>query len=679
MKEQPSYRPDIDGLRAIAVLLVIGFHAFPSLVPGGYVGVDVFFVISGFLITGLLLQDLKNKKFNFSHFYARRIRRIFPALIVVLAACLAAGWVILPDSDFQSLGINIFGGAAFSSNLVLLSQAGYFDIIAPQKPLLHLWSLGIEEQFYIVWPVLLLLAFSRQISIVVVAVALFIVSFAWNVHIAGSIADFFLPVTRAWELMIGGIIAAVAQQTGTPKFDRALDPIRNAFDSVPAGAKDILSRHDARALLGIGLIFAAVVAGRSNTGAFPGWWALLPTLGTALIITSSGAWLNKCILSNVYVVLIGLISYPLYLWHWPLLSFAGLSVPVLSWQLRIGLVAAAAALAWLTYRWIEQPIRRGSQFPLKIAALCVAMALLGSAGLAVFYRQGVPQRVPAQIRDMVGIHLTPEFERAEWRRDKCFFDVGPSRFAPDCVEGGSGPLLFLWGDSTATSLYPGLKRLQNSVGFRLAQFTRGGCPPLPAFHGKGLPDCTTSNQAVFSRLAEAHPDIVLLHSTWKYYDVLPSLRDLIERLRELHIPRIIVMGTSPEWVGGLPGSAFRYYMLHSYLRDPLLQMIPVHSNFGIDETTYADEQRFREAVVPLGVEYISAWDALCNGDECLTRVGDQDKDLIAFDYVHLTVPGAVRLATAIAPCLFPGQSLSKPEGLDQSRVCPPLSASPKAH
>jgi peptidoglycan/LPS O-acetylase OafA/YrhL len=669
MSKQPSYRPDIDGLRAIAVLLVIGFHAFPNLVPGGYVGVDVFFVISGFLITGLLLQDLENKDFSFSRFYARRIRRIFPALVVVLVVCFAAGWVILPPLDFRSLGINTFGGAAFSSNLVLLGEAGYFDFVAAQKPLLHLWSLGIEEQFYIVWPVLLLLTFSRRLSIVVLASVLLIVSFVWNVRIVGSAADFYLPFTRAWELMIGGIIAALAQHTGTP--DRAVGRIRSALNAMPQRVRDLSSHHDQRALLGIVFILAAVIAGRSNSGAFPGWWALLPTLGTALIITSSGAWLNRNILSNATVVLIGLVSYPLYLWHWPLLSFASIAVPELSWPLRIALVAAAVVLAWLTYRWIEQPIRRGRQFPLKIALLCAAMALIGSAGLAVFYWQGVPYRVPAQIRDMVDIHLTPQFEHAEWRRDKCFFDVGPSRFEPDCVERDKRPLLFLWGDSTATSLYPGLKGLQASVDFGLAQFTRGGCPPLPTFGVKELPDCAKSNDLVFAALADAHPDIVLLHSTWDYYNAVPILRDLIERLRALKIPRIIVMGPSAGWIGGLPGTAYRYYMLHFYLHDPARQLIPVRSNFGVNEALYANEQRFRQEVTPWGVEYISAWDALCNGDECLTRTGEGDKALVAFDYVHLTVPGANYLARAVAPCLFPDRALPTPEGVDQSRVCPP--------
>jgi len=671
MSTQLTYRPDIDGLRAIAVLLVIGFHAFPNLVPGGYVGVDVFFVISGFLITGLLLQDLEKKQFSFATFYGRRIRRIFPALIPVLAACFAVGWLILPPSVFKSLGLNIFGGAAFSSNLVLLHETGYFDIDVEQKPLLHLWSLGIEEQFYIVWPVLLLLTFSRRLSIAILAVVLFIISFAWNVRIAGSAADFYLPFTRAWELMIGGTIAALGSQNVKLKLDRAEDLFHSALNLTPRRESAFLSGLDLRAGMGIGLIIAAVIAGWSNSGSFPGWWALLPTLGTTLIILSDGSWLNRSVLSNQTVVLVGLMSYPLYLWHWPLLSFTNIITTQPSWQLRVAVILGATVLAWLTYRWIEQPVRKGSYFPVKVAILCIAMALIGSAGFAAYYWQGVPYRVPPQMRDIVDIHLDPQFEHAEWRRDTCFFDVGPSRYSPDCIERGKRPLVFLWGDSMSTSLYPGLKRLQGSIDFGLAQYTRGACPPSLSYGVQALPDCAASNEMVFASLTEARPDIVLLHATWEYYRIIPELRDLIERLRQLNIPRIVVMGPPAGWTGGLPSAAYRYYMLHFYLRDPTRQLIPVRSNFGVNEKWYAYQKQFRDQVLSWGVEYISAWDAMCNGDKCLTRLGDGAKDLVAFDYAHLTVAGAAYLSRAIAPCLFPEQidRISVPEEVNRSVVC----------
>lgn len=207
MLAKSNYRPDIDGLRAVAVLLVVGFHAFPGRFPGGFVGVDIFFVISGYLITGILLKEMESSDFSFARFYARRVRRIFPALILVLLCCFVVGWFVLLPDEFKALGKHIFGGAAFFSNFVLLHDAGYFDAAAVRKPLLHLWSLGIEEQFYIVWPVVLFLAFQiRRVGWMITAI--FVASFLANVLTIGRnpVAAFYWPFTRAWELMSGGIL-----------------------------------------------------------------------------------------------------------------------------------------------------------------------------------------------------------------------------------------------------------------------------------------------------------------------------------------------------------------------------------------------------------------------------------------------------------------------------------------
>jgi peptidoglycan/LPS O-acetylase OafA/YrhL len=628
---KPSYRPDIDGLRAIAVLLVIGFHAFPDLVGGGYVGVDVFFVISGFLITTLLLQSLEQKRFSFAEFYGRRIRRIFPALIPVLAASLAAGWLLLLPREFDSLGLNTLGGAAFFSNLVALHETSYFGLAAGEKPLLHLWSLGIEEQFYIAWPVLLLLAFSRRLSLIALAAALLVGSFVWNVLVAGSAADFYLPVTRAWELMAGAIIAVAARR------------------NEGVGFRIHTSMHrEAHAVVGLLLIVAGVIAANKNAGAFPGWWALLPTAGTALVVTADGAWINRRILSHAALVETGLISYPLYLWHWPLLSFTNFVAPQPSWLVRAAAVLGAGVLAWLTYRFIEQPIRTGNYRAGKIAGLCVAMALAGAAGLAVFAARGLPDRIPTEIRAVADVEFDPEREHLQWRRDTCFFVTAEARYAPECVERNARPLLFLWGDSAAAALYPGLKHLQGSLDFGLAQYTLAGCPP--SLRARELAYCGSNNDHVLSVLADVRPDIVLLHSNWAYRDVVPGLRELIEKLRRLNVPRIVVMGPPAAWTHGLPNAAYRYYMLHSR------QMIPLRSDFGVDRTENEYQLRFRAQVQSLGVEYVSAWDALCRDSECLTRVGEGGADLVAFDSSHLTVPGSDYVVRTIAPCLFPDRA-----------------------
>ena len=214
--DHPKYRADIDGLRAIAVLSVVGFHASPGVVKGGLVGVDIFFVISGFLICSIIFGGLDQGTFSITKFYSRRVRRIFPALIVVLVACYAFGWFVLFPDEFRQLGKHIAAGAAFISNIALWREAGYFDNAAGVKPLLHLWSLGIEEQFYILWPLLLLFISRRGIGLLSFTVFFVVISFAINVLTINTdmVATFYLPLTRMWELLVGSVIAYVMLQNG---------------------------------------------------------------------------------------------------------------------------------------------------------------------------------------------------------------------------------------------------------------------------------------------------------------------------------------------------------------------------------------------------------------------------------------------------------------------------------
>ncbi|HKY08666.1 MAG TPA: acyltransferase, partial [Candidatus Binatia bacterium] len=212
------YRPDIDGLRALAVLAVIGYHTFPIWVTGGFTGVDVFFVISGFLISSIIFQSLDAGTFSLANFYARRIRRIFPALILVLASCLALGWHLLLTDEYIQLGKHTAGGAAFGPNFVLIKEAGYFDVTAESKPLLHLWSLGIEEQFYIVWPLLLLLLWRCMGKTLWVIAFLALGSFILNVYLVSDkpVQTFYFPLTRCWELLMGAVLAHLALYQKAP-------------------------------------------------------------------------------------------------------------------------------------------------------------------------------------------------------------------------------------------------------------------------------------------------------------------------------------------------------------------------------------------------------------------------------------------------------------------------------
>lgn len=355
-----KYRPDIDGLRAVAIILVAAFHAFPDMRGGGFVGVDVFFVISGFLITGIILDDLKGGSFSIRSFYVRRILRIYPALLITLIGCYSFGWFWLLPEEFASLGKHIAGGAGFAANFVLWNESGYFNVQSELTPLLHLWSLGVEEQFYLVWPLFLYLALKKNLSTIFLLLSLFAVSFLTNVFRIESdpVGTFYLPHTRFWELMAGSIVAyfsqAVSEQpvAGSYAFLRTLTALRSS-SIIKNGC----------AWLGLGLL-TAVVAVLDKQKAFPGWWALMPVASAALLIVSGPeAWLNRRVLSHPILVFTGLISYPLYLYHWPLLVFANIvgmgDVPV---AIRLLMLSASAVLAWCTYRFIELPLRLGSNY-----------------------------------------------------------------------------------------------------------------------------------------------------------------------------------------------------------------------------------------------------------------------------------------------------------------------------
>ncbi|SFU39332.1 Peptidoglycan/LPS O-acetylase OafA/YrhL, contains acyltransferase and SGNH-hydrolase domains [Pseudoduganella namucuonensis] len=387
----PAYRPDIDGMRALAVLAVVVYHAFPKALPGGFAGVDIFFIISGFLIFSILMGSLREGSFSFADFYARRVRRIFPALALVLSACIAFGYFALFPDEFKQLGKHVFGGTAFVSNFFLWNEVGYFDTAAETKPLLHLWSLGIEEQFYIFWPVILVWAHKRGKSVAKVLLALAALSFLVNIgglHRYPS-ATFYSPASRVWELLLGALLAwlSVHRYTLFAGLRQAGREDRLLLDPGSARARD------ARSVLGLALV-ACGYAFLSAKRGFPGWAALLPTLGAVMLISAGPrAWVNRVILSNRVLVWFGLISYPLYLWHWPLLSFAQIvesGVPAA--KIRAAAVLAAVALAWLTYRLVERPLRGAAHGRAKVAALSLAMIAVAAAGGYLVKRDGLPKR-----------------------------------------------------------------------------------------------------------------------------------------------------------------------------------------------------------------------------------------------------------------------------------------------
>ena len=480
----PKYRPDIDGLRAVAVLAVVAFHAFPRWMPGGFVGVDIFFVISGYLISSILLENLERDTFSFTTFYMRRIRRIFPALAVVLAASFAFGWYSLFADEFASLGKHMAGGAGFVANILLWKEAGYFDTASELKPLLHLWSLGIEEQFYLVWPLVLWLVWKRKFNVLTVIALLLVASFAANLYRIGRAptAVFYSPHTRFWELLAGSLLAWLVVHRGSvaETFRCTCDRLlaRVIYREPPA--------NDGRTLENVlslaGFVLLAIGFWKiTKATPFPGAWAAVPVVGAFLVIAAGQrAWLNRVVLANRVAVFFGLISFPLYLWHWPLLAFARIiegGTPARS--VRIAAVLAAIVLATLTWRFIERPLRFGGNGKAKAIALAVIVAALGCVGYLTYRMEGFPERDAAQS------HLTSQlYWRNDMHDDYCD-QLFVTKQIPDSfcriTPNQPAPTIMLIGDSKAWHFFPGLNKRASEHNIGVLAMNLGRCAAFLGF------------------------------------------------------------------------------------------------------------------------------------------------------------------------------------------------------
>jgi peptidoglycan/LPS O-acetylase OafA/YrhL len=438
IQTHPAYRPDIDGLRAIAVLSVVFFHAFPSVLTGGFVGVDVFFVISGFLITGILYRESQLGQVSLKSFYSKRVRRIFPALLLVLVFSLVIGWIALTSDEYTQLTRHGAAGAAFLSNVVFWRESGYFDNPAETKPLLHLWSLAIEEQFYLFWPLILIYIFKPVKKILIPIGVLIAASLSYSIWKIGvdAVGDFYSLLTRFWELLVGGFLACALVQ-----------------------APDFANQYKKHiSLLGLVLLVAgAVLINRQS--AFPGAWALLPVLGAAALILSQGSFVNQKILSHPVLVGVGLISYPLYLWHWPLLSFARIfkgGTPDVA--VRVELVVASFLLAWLTYQYVEKPIRTGGPSKTKVMALSLLMVVVFSVSFYIKTNHGFSFRQFGKLNGDASTMVIGADRGTH--KHVCGIEHVPDINMEWCIQDNKlpHPNYAVLGDSKGEALYYGLSR-----------------------------------------------------------------------------------------------------------------------------------------------------------------------------------------------------------------------------
>jgi peptidoglycan/LPS O-acetylase OafA/YrhL len=639
----PKYRPDIDGLRALAVGAVVIYHAAPAAAPGGFVGVDIFFVISGYLISTILYENLEAGRFSLVDFYFRRALRILPALVVVLFASFLVAYRWLLADEMDAFGRSLLAGSAFVANIEFLRDSNYFSGLAILKPLLHLWSLSVEEQFYLVWPLLLAAAWRARVSPLVAAAAIALLSFAWSVREADTapIAAFFSAQSRAWELMTGAMLAYFVFRNGAVE-----DADRRRW-AVFA---------DAGSVLGVALMIYAVYWTRAE--GFPGFGAVAPVLGATLAIACGPrALANRIVFAHPAMVGLGLISYPLYLWHWPLLSFARIiEAGPTSLSTRLCCVAAALALAWATYLFVERPIRFGARTRLKplalVASLCVAIALGAAAEGGAF--DGAGLRTPDRAEFARYFDNSYPFWRyrtrvdlaAKFRLDCDFYDPGyisgaatlapRARIDPSCYQRdpGKAKVAFIWGDSHAQMLFSGLRAVLGDDWQILIVASSACAPDASVRADSDARYCLRSNWFAMRAIATAKPDVVIIARVdgHRYAD----LAAVGAAVTAAGARSVLFTGPVPQWDAPFPALVQRR----------LWDAMPERTRLGLDAFVMAENARLKSDFERAGDDrLVDLVGLFCNDSGCLTRVGpDPMRDLVTFDYGHLTPPASLFLA-----------------------------------
>lgn len=655
-----NYRPDIDGLRAVAVGSVLLYHAHLLGVSGGYVGVDVFFVISGFLITSILMNDYSSQRFSIARFYERRIRRIFPALIFVLLATSAASIVLLLPSELENFGKSLAATSLFASNINFWQLSNYFDGPGIEKPLLHTWSLAVEEQFYLVWPFVLYLLlrfvdrkFWSYIIFTLMALSL---GLAEWLTIKSPKTSFYMLPPRAWELALGATLALRMVPTLTNQFAR-----------------------ESAAIAGLAAIVFSIFFYTPETR-FPGFSAILPCLGTWLIIWSGDGPLTTVgkLLSTRPFLFVGLLSYSLYLWHWPILALYQHNWdPEPSWQVSSLLLLLSVVGAYISWRFVEKPFRKSASLDGNVAAPIVAgslaMLITGGVGAYLWQTNGLPERLPPEARWADQQALDPTHDMPG-----CFLSgkvVGSSEFR-QCILRESDDSLapanaLLWGDSHASHYATRLYELgkQHSRSFRLASMT--GCAPLAdatQHDPLGDPDraCAQFNREVMQFLESTEQiKLVVISGRWarlggekrgiagfRYLtdessDVLSpeaskavfslAVDRMISRIQAKGI-RVVILGPNPEFLESAPRCVARAIWREE---DPV--RCDRARDEAMAEVSWAELALSRLTAKHPDVTYISTIDALCGDATC--PVSESGKAIYYFDNHHLRNEGAEKVLT----------------------------------
>ena len=669
-KPHIAYRPDIDGLRALAVVSIILFHAFPKYITGGFIGVDIFFVISGYLISSIIFCEIDKGTFEIRNFYSRRVRRIFPALLLVLFSCWILGWLTLTADEYKQLGKQITTGALFVSNFSLWHEAGYFDVAAETKPLLHLWSLSVEEQFYIVWPIFIYLLFKKNWNLLLATILICCASFLINL-ISGQDhpnLDFYWPITRFWELLSGSILAYFGLHGNyfRQRIQRITKGVLINDISKFLNIFQFRQPHTLISITGLGILIYGIW--HLNSGVtFPGGWALIPVIGTLLLIGSGPkSWVNKYLLSNRLAIWIGLISFPLYLWHWPIIVFTRIYTDGEPSTISlIACISLTILCSVLTFLLVEKPIRFSTSKNVNVAALSMLMLMMSALGYVTYVNNGFESRFKGPIREFQKVPNYIYDSPVESQNCATFTNAKSLTICEEKTK----PTIFLLGDSHANSLISGLNFLQQRYIFGLDTATGcGNAPYIVSGSYRQYKDdffCDSSkvrqkfNLYALSKIAEIKPEIVILHARWGYDTYGANKTEAVQLLREtiLQINRaslktkVVVIGPVPNW------KTTPLRAIYTAWRTQLdKNNVPAKIKTGpIYESKYEVplwDDYMQKEIPPLGATYISAYKVFCDEEGCLARVGNSASDVTAIDYGHLSPAGSKYLAENMEKELF---------------------------
>ncbi|WP_096087117.1 acyltransferase family protein [Agaribacterium haliotis] len=625
-----TFRKDINGLRAIAVLTVVIFHFEPNWLPGGFVGVDVFFVISGFLMTGIIFRGLEKANFSILSFYVARANRIIPALAVLCITMLVLGWMILTPNEYSTLATHVASSISFVSNIVYWSEAGYFDAASKEKWLLHTWSLSAEWQFYILYP-LVLLALNRLMSLKSIKQLICIATvlgfcFAVIASIKWPNPSYYLLPTRAWEMLLGGCAFL---------FPLSLSPQMRPW----------LER------IGLSLILLSSFLLDEHIP-WPGYWAFLPTFGAFLLIQAQrqDSWLTANPLSQK----LGLWSYSIYLWHWPLV--------VMIYHFSLGqtyvylAILLSVGLGWLSYELVERRSLKKitswfGLFTIKPVLMSAALVLLCSIvyfddGLAHSWRRGASTPQAKFILYYQDNNTIAKRYDAAWLKCNTYLalrDSSTLETDPSCVTSRGEGGVFLWGDSHAEALSLGLRTALSEKGVPFYQKTSSGCraslKPLPQETEMAKRACDYSNKYALDSIANLKPDVVVIAQR-NQHDQTDWL-SLVQHLKNLGVGEVIVVGPTPQWSPSLPRVLTK--PIH-WQKDDLYI-----ADKGFDTPVYDTDLVMRKRQGNNDLYYVSLLDSLCyeQEDELFCRARFEGGAIIARDYGHLSEQGSVYVANNI--------------------------------